>query len=201
MDPVSPVILETERLYAREYVPEDAPAIFSYAGNIENTGFLPWSPEPYEEVVKFVESRLAGQIVSPRRMYDLVLCLKETDEVIGTMGLSLSEDLRQAELGYALHMDYWNKGYASEAARGFLRFGFMGLELHRIWARCDDKNTASLRVMEKIGMRREAHFIKSEYAKVFGKQSWRSYYHCAILQKEYLCSLADGAYSPTGGSV
>ena len=197
MDPISPVIFETERLYAREFVREDADDVFEYAGNIENSGFLPFSPESYEDVKKFIESRLALQIEDPRKAYDLVLCLKETDEFVGAMGLYLSDDRKQADLGYTFKKRHWHNGYATEAALGFLRFGFLGLDLHRIAARCDDRNTASYRVMERIGMRREGHFIKSEYSRIFGKMGWRSMYHYAILQKEYLSSLPDGDYSPT----
>lgn len=199
MDPVSSVIFETERLYAREFTKGDADGVFEYAGNLESSGFQPFSPESYEDVVKFVESRLAAQLETPRRTYDLVLCLKDTDEMIGAMGMYLTDDRRQAELGYNLKKRFWGMGYATEAAKGFLRFGFLGLELHRITAKCDDRNAASYRVMERIGMRREGHFIKADYTRVFGKQGWRSTYHYAILQKEYLSSLPDGAYSPTGG--
>ncbi|MCR5809423.1 MAG: GNAT family N-acetyltransferase [Clostridiales bacterium] len=199
MDPISPVILETERLYAREFVKNDAADVFEYAGNIESSGFLPFSPESCEDVVKFVERRLAAQIEEPRKSYDLALCLKDTDEMIGAMGLYLTEDRRQAELGYLLKKRFWGNGYATEAGKAFLRFGFLGLELHRITARCDDKNAASYRVMEKLGMRREAHFIKDEYRKVFNRMGWRSSYHYAILQKEYLLSLPDGEYDPSAG--
>lgn len=198
MKPISPVIIETERLYAREFVLEDAPSVHAYAGSVENTGFLPWSPESLEDVELFVKRRLAAQIERSRRDYDLAVCLKDTDEMIGAVGLNLNEDLDQAELGYIINMKHWRKGYAYEAAKGFLAYGFLGLELHRIYARCDDENAASYGVMEKLGMRREAHFIKDEYASVRGRKSWRSHLIYAMLQKEYLMRLPDGAYSPDG---
>ena len=198
MRPLSTVIFETERLYARDFVKEDAQDVFEYAGNLESSGFQSFSPESYEDVVKFVESRLAEQLKEPRGFFDLVLCLKDTDEMVGAIGIYLDADRRQAELGYNLKKRFWHNGYATEAAKGFLRFGFLGLDLHRITARCDDMNAASYRVMERIGMRREAHFIKAEYTTVFGRKGWRSTYHYAILQKEYLNSLEDGDYSPDG---
>ena len=198
MDPVSPIIFMTERLYAREFVRADAERVFEYGGNIENSGFLPWSPESREDAAAFVESRLASQIESPRKLYDLALCIRETDEFIGSMGLVLDDEMRQGELGYILNMKHWGKGYATEAAKGFLLFGFLGLELHRIHARCDDMNTASYRVMERLGMRREGHFIKAEYRSVRGRKGWRSHYHYAILRKEFLNALPDGEYSPDG---
>lgn len=199
MHPVSPVILETERLYAREFTPGDAESVFAYAGNIENSGFLPFSPEPMDEVVKFIERRLADQIAEKRIHYEFAICLKDTDEMIGSMGLSLTEDMRQAELGYIFNMRFWHKGYATEAAFGFLKFGFMGLDLHRIYARCDEENTASRSVMERIGMRREGLFKKDRYTRVFAKDGWRSTYYYAMLRKEYLMKLPDGDYSPAGG--
>lgn len=198
MDPISNVIFQTERLYARDFVREDADGVFEYAGDIESSGFQSFSPESYEDVVKFVESRLAEQIKPERSFYDLVLCLKDTDEMVGAMGIYLDEDRRQAELGYNLKKRFWRQGYATEAAKGFLRFAFLGLDLHRVTSRCDDQNEASYRVMERIGMRREAHFIKGVYTTVFGKKGWRSTYHYAILQKEFLNSLPDGDHSPEG---
>lgn len=197
MENISDVFFETERLYAREFEPTDVDAVFAYAGNVENTGFLPFSPEPYDQVEDFVKHTISDRLQDPRRDFDLAICLKESGVMIGAVGLFLSDDMRQAELGYVLDMRYWHNGYAREAARGMMRFGFLGLDLHRIWAKCDDKNTASLRVMESIGMRREGHFIKSEYTSVYGKKGWRSKYLCAILQKEYLLKLPDGDHSPT----
>ena len=198
MDPVSPVVFETERLYAREFVSADAKDVFEYAGSLESSGFQSFSPESFEDVVKFVESRLASQLESPRMKYDLVLCLKDTDEMIGAMGLYLADERRQGELGYNLKKRFWGMGYATEAAMGFIKLAFLGLGLHRVSARCDEENIASYRVMEKAGMRREGHFIKSEYRRVFGKTGWRSSYSYAILKKEYLLGLPDGDYSPDG---
>ena len=57
-----------------------------------------------------------------------------------------------AELGYELHPDYWGHGYATEAARSMLAFGFGTLRLQRVWAQCVAENTASARVLERLGM-------------------------------------------------
>lgn len=198
MDPVSPILFTTERLYTREFTLNDAEAVYRYASSIENAGFLPFCPESREDVGHFIERRLADQIAEKRRCWDVAICLKETDEFIGSVSLALRENGDQAEIGWILDMRYWHNGYAVEAARGMLRFGFLGLELHRIFARCDDKNKASYSVMERLGMRREAHFIKDEYTRVNGRPSWRSHFIYAMLQKEYLLSLPDGYVSPTG---
>jgi RimJ/RimL family protein N-acetyltransferase len=198
MDPVSPILFTTERLYTREFTPSDAEAVYRYASSLENAGFLPFCPESREDVGLFIERRLADQIADERSCWDVAVCLKETDEFLGSVSLALRGDGKQAEIGWILDMRYWHNGYALEAARGMLRFGFLGLELHRIYARCDDKNSASYRLMERLGMRREAHFIKDEYTRVMGREGWRSHYIYAMLEKEYLSSLPDGFYSPDG---
>lgn len=198
MDPSSPILFTTERLYTREFTLSDLDAVHRYASDLENSGFLPFCPESREEVANYLDRRLADQIAPERRVWDMALCIKETDELIGSVSLALREGRDQGEIGWILDKRYWHNGYALEAARGMLRFGFLGPELHRIYARCDDKNAASYRLMEKLGMRREAHFIKDEYTRVDGREQWRSHYVYAILRKEYLSSLPDGAFSPYG---
>ena len=192
----SPIIFTTERLYAREFTRADADAVFAYAGDIDNCAFMTWAPESREDVNGFIESKLAEQIRTPRTSYDLALCLKESGELIGSMGLYLDEAREQAEIGWILNKRFWHKGYALEAARGFLHFAFTGLELHRVYAKCDTENSASYGLMERLGMRREACFKKNSHTKVRQRLSWRSTYVYAMLKKEYLCSLADGEYDP-----
>jgi len=192
----SPVLFETERLFIREFTRSDIEAVFAYSGDIDNCAFMEWAPESREGVASFIESRLAAQIVNPRKVYDMAACLKDTGELIGSIGLYLNEALDQAEIGWLFNKAYWHMGYASEAARGFIRFGFLALELHRIYAKCDTENTPSFRLMERIGMRREAFFLKDRLAKVRQRESRRSTYVYAMLQKEYLKTLADGSYDP-----
>ena len=194
----SPVVFTTERLAAREFDAGDIDAVYEYASDIENCAFMPWAPETREGVRGFIESCLASQIAEPRRKYDLVLCLRSTGEVIGAMGLYLNDDGTQAEIGWVLNKKFWRRGYACEAAKGFLKFGFLGLELHRIYAKCDTENDASYGLMKRIGMRREGCFVKDMYTKVRQKEGWRSTYYYALLQREYLKSLPDGEYAPEG---
>lgn len=200
MEPKSAVVFYTKRLYAREMIPEDSEGVFAYSGDIKNSGFMAWSPMSREGVERFCAHCIASQIAEPRKLWALALCRKSDDSFIGTLMLTLDESLRQGEAGYILLKEHWHNGYAAEALKGLLAFGFLGPELHRITAECDDKNSASVRVLEKAGMRREAHEIKSKYTVVFGKKGWRSIYRYAMLQKEFLCSLADGCYSPQGSA-
>lgn len=183
------IIFETERLFIREYNKDDVDAVFDYAGNADNTIFMEWGPDSYEDVKNFVDLRLKQQITEPRTSYDFAICLKETGKLIGGMGLYLDSKRMQAELGYILHRNFWGKGYATEAAKDYLKFGFMNLNLHRIYAKCDFKNLASENVMKRIGMRKEGEMKLDCFTKVNGREQWRSTKYYAMLQKEYLLSI------------
>ena len=180
------IIAETERLCIREFNIDDADAVFDYAGNAENTVFMEWGPESREEVNNYLISRLKDQITEPRTCFDFAVCLKETNLLIGSMGLFLDEKRTQAELGYIFNRKSWGKGFASEAASEILKFGFMNLDLHRIYAKCDAENLPSENVIKRIGMRKEAETKSSVYTKIRGRWQWRSEKLYAMLQKDFL---------------
>ena len=85
------------------------------------------------------------------------------------------------QVGWQIRADAWGQGYASEAARALLAFGFEVMGLHRIYARCDARNAASARVMQRLGMRQEAHF--REHAQFKGR--WDEELVWAILEHEW----------------
>jgi RimJ/RimL family protein N-acetyltransferase len=114
----------------------------------------------------------------------LAVVLADTDSLIGAVGLVLNGAHNSAELGYWIGLPYWNNGYATEAARAVLRYGFQTLGLNRIQARYMTKNPASGRVMEKIGMIREGVLRQSLYR--FGEFEDAAMY--SILQDEYQLS-------------
>jgi RimJ/RimL family protein N-acetyltransferase len=102
--------------------------------------------------------------------------------VIGHVSLRwLSAEHRQGEIGFILHPDHQGKGYAHEAADEMLRLGFVEMRLHRIIGRCDARNVASARLMERLGMRREAHFRENEWF----KGAWGEEYVYALLAAEW----------------
>ena len=162
------IVFETERLLLREFNADDVDAVYAYAGDAENTIYMDWGPASREEVRNFVQSRLAQQITEPRRIFDFAVCIKATGRLIGSMGLFFGDDGQQAELG------------------------FMNLNLHRISARCDSMNTASERVMQRLGMRFEGEAKSAEYVRVRARRQWRSVKHYAMLQKEFLNRMIDG---------
>ena len=88
---------------------------------------------------------------------------------------------QEADLGYELDPRYWENGYATEAARALLAFGFQELGLHRIWAQCIAENVASAHVLEKIGMQQEGHLRQNEWM----QGRWWDTLLYAILETEY----------------
>jgi RimJ/RimL family protein N-acetyltransferase len=108
--------------------------------------------------------------------------LPETGALIGDVMLFWrSREHREGEIGYIFHPDHGGQGYATEAARAMLRLGFDEVGLHRIIGRIDARNTASARVLERLGMRREAHFRQNEMV----KGEWTDEIVFAILEGEW----------------
>ena len=96
----------------------------------------------------------------------LVGVLKETGERVGDFGIwRAGREHQQGEIGYIVHPDHQGKGYATEGCELLLRLGFEDAGFHRIFARLDARNSASARVLERLGMRREAHLRENELVK------------------------------------
>jgi [ribosomal protein S5]-alanine N-acetyltransferase len=174
--------LETERLLLREFRAADEPDIHAYACDPEVVRLMIWGPNTPEMTRTYLEGVLEAQQRWPRPEVGLAVELTSERRVIGSIGLRIKDARnRTADIGYVLHRAYWGQGYMVEAARAVLDAGFRAVGLHRVWATCDPRNRASYRVMEKLGMRREAHFRKD----VMEKGEWRDSYLYAILSEEW----------------
>ena len=173
--------LETPRLILRAARVSDARDMFEYAKDPEVTRYLLWKPHPDESYTRSYLEYLAGRYRIGAH-YEWVVADKETKRMIGTCGFASIDCANNcAELGYVLNPAYRGRGLILEAAQRVLQFGFCVLGLNRIEARYMVENTASLRVMEKLGMQfegvaREGMLIKGLYRDI-GK--------CAILAKDF----------------
>jgi ribosomal-protein-alanine N-acetyltransferase len=180
--------LSTKRLLLRDFTEDDWPAVLAYQSDPRYLRFYPWTRRTAEDVQAFVQTFLDQQQQQPRCKFQLAVTLRsEGRHLIGNCGLRQdSLDAPQADLGFELDPAHWGHGYATEAARALLRFGFEEWGLHRIWAHCLAENTASARVLEKIGMtcegrQRESQWFKGRwwdtllYATL--EQEWRAQTH------------------------
>ncbi len=176
------MIRVTSRLILREFVPEDWPAVLAYQSDPAYLRYNSWTERTADEVQTFVQRFINWQREEPRTRYQLAITLAESGNMIGNCGLRLDyPGAFEGDIGYELAPQYWGQGYAAEAARSMLALGFEELRLHRIWAWCIAENVRSARVLEKIGMRREAHHLEKEWF----KGRWWDTYTYAILAREW----------------
>ena len=175
-------ILQTERLVLRPFRESDYEDVHAYASDPEVTRYTSFGPNSPEETMDFLRRTAESRLQDPRTDYGFAIALRESGRVIGGTGLHhLEHEPRIAELGYVLHRDFWGQGYAAEAARAVIDFGFNHLGLHRIYARYHPENRASARVMEKLGMKFEGVLRES----TFIKGAWWDFGQYAILSHEW----------------
>ena len=175
--------LKTARMSLRPYEMDDLTALHDMFGREDICRYLPWEPMDLDQARAKIEQRV-GQTHIEADGDPLVVAAVEdaSGRVVGEFMLRLaSSSSRQGEIGWSLIPEVHGRGLATEGAREMLRLGFDELGLHRIVATCDPRNLASLRVMERIGMRREAEFVDSESL----KGEWIGEIVCAILQSEW----------------
>lgn len=164
----------TERLRLRPLTVDDLPALLAYRGRADICRYLPFPPMTREVLL----SRLAGdfartEITEPGHSLTLGVELAgvelagvDVSPLIGDVVLFfLSAEHGGGEVGYVFDPQFQGCGYATEAVAALLDLAFSGLGLHRVVARLDARNEASARLAERLGMRREAHFVRNEMFK------------------------------------
>lgn len=174
--------IETERLFLRDLKVEDWQAVHEYASDPEVVRYMDWGPNTEGETKEFIQRALSDQQGKPRRVFTLAIVLKAGDTLIGSCGIRVSNpENREGWLGYCFARKFWGKGYATEVGRALVDFGFTELGLHRIFATCDPKNTASAYVLEKSGMKKEGHLREHRWS----KGMWRDSLLYSILEQEW----------------
>ena len=144
--------ITTGRLFLRKIAVQDAEDMFAYARLPQVTRYLTWYEHPdllyTKRYITFLQRKYhAGEF------YDFAVIHRAEDKMIGTCGFTKLDAVHlTGEIGYVFHPAYWQQGFATEAVRAVIRFGFETLGLHRIEARFMNDNFASRRVMEKCGM-------------------------------------------------
>ena len=189
--PVLPIA--TERMIIRPFAPGDLDALVAIHGDERVVRYLPWGVRDRAELAGVLEEKTRRTRVE--REGD-GLNLAGVDAQTGALVADLSlmwrsAEHQQGEVGYILHPDHEGHGYATEGARAMLALGFDGLGLHRIYGRIDARNDASARVLERLGMRREAHLVENEHL----KGEWTDEVVYALLAREWV-TRGGGASAP-----
>jgi RimJ/RimL family protein N-acetyltransferase len=137
--------IETERLLLRPWESVDAPVVQRELSRVE-MGRMLAIPHPYPS------DGAAVWISTARPGRDFAIVLRETQQVVGGIALFENEQHRRGGLGYWCALDVWGRGYATEAVRAVIGYGFRRLALNKVHAECHGDNPASRRVLEKAGM-------------------------------------------------
>jgi len=181
-----PLRIETPRLIVRRFEDRDIEDIIDYSRyspddefRRRNIGY-----ELTEEGVRtWWEPTKTMPIDEATAWLPLVIEVKELGRVIGNTGFNVQKlkDQRQGLIGWTLGSAFEGNGYMTEAAAGLMNHLFLQERFHRLQAMTSVGNTRSWRLMERLGMRREAHFIKN----CFHDQGWVDEYVYAILAEEW----------------
>ncbi|WP_341282637.1 GNAT family N-acetyltransferase [Paenibacillus sp. FSL H8-0537] len=171
------MLIATERLRIRPFKSDDWKAVWAYTSNPAVMTYIPGGVQSRDDAQQFVNDNLGNQA------QHYAVLLKDSHQLIGHLVFHKYFGEHTYEIGWVFSPHYRNQGYATEAARSMLKYGFEELRLHRIIATCQPENTPSYRVMEKIGMRREGFFKKCIPN---GAHDWWDEYYYAILQEEWL---------------
>ena len=143
-------MLETNRLFLRPFNENDVDAVFAIRKNADVMRYIrepQTSRSEAENWINFVSSRWENEKIGLGAVIE-----KSSNQLIGWCGLWRLTETNETEIGYALGKDFWGKGYAVEAAEVYLNYGFETLNLKEIVAVARPENSASRRVMERIGM-------------------------------------------------
>lgn len=158
--------IDTEQLVLRRFVEADLPDHLAWVSDPEVARYEYWEPytrERLEEEYRRTRDTTPG---TEGRWLELAVELKAERKVIGSVAVKvLSRQHRMGEVGWTLARAYQGRGYATEAGRAILRFGFEELDLFWIMSFCHVRNRPSRRLMERLGMRRLAEFERNKLAK------------------------------------
>ncbi|MEV5484863.1 MULTISPECIES: GNAT family N-acetyltransferase [Streptomyces] len=157
--------IRTERLDLRPVTQDDFAAIHAYQRRPEVCRYLYWGP--FDEAGSRASVTAKTTRTTLRESGDLLqlaVVVRDSGTLVGDVTFVWnSREHRQGGIGYVFHPDHAGHGYATEASRALLRLGFEELQLHRIQAELDGRNTASARLLERLGMRREGHLRENEF--------------------------------------
>ncbi|TAK24136.1 MAG: N-acetyltransferase [Chloroflexota bacterium] len=153
--------LTTSRLMLRDFEEDDLPSVRAWRADSEVARFMDFDPETLEQSRDWLNAAIFHNAKRPRVAYNFAIVHRETRTTIGWIGIGPSSRYPESGefgVGYAVSSRFWGAGYATEALRAVLGLAFDALRARRVSAWCFVDNVASVRVMEKSGMRFERRY-------------------------------------------
>lgn len=176
--------IKTEHLILRPFEKSDFEEVMDYYALPDVRRYLDWKARDKTEARSALDAmRKQTRLTRPGDTLTLAIVRKADGKVMGHVSLKWTDaTAQQAEVRFALGPAFRRNGYASEAVKAIVTFGFEEHRLHRIFARTAGRNEASARLLKSLGMRLEAHY--REHA--FFQGEWDEELHFAILDREWL---------------
>lgn len=181
--PANKMYLQSERLILRNFVESDLEPFLSYRNDPMVAKYQGWGiPYSRDKGQAFILSMLGKVDLKQDSWIQFAVALKDSNQLVGDLGCYIKkDDERQARIGFTLDSKYWRKGYITEIIPHLLDYLFEEMNIHRVAADCDVENIASQRTLEKLGFRKEAHFIESYLVDGL----YASEYFYGMLQREW----------------
>ena len=175
--------IESERLILRRFRDSDLAAFVAYRNDPEVARYQSWDSIDELEARALIREMASTEPGVPGDWFQFAIESKETGELLGDCALQVDgQEPYKAELGFTLAREHQGKGFASEAASRLLDYAFASLDLHRVFALADCRNRPSWTLLDRVGMRREGHFLEN----VWFKGEWCDEYLYAVLKDEWL---------------
>ena len=173
---------ETPRLHVRAFRPSDLDEFVAYRAHPEVERYQSWSSYTVEDGRALIASMQGLRPGTPGQWYQFAVEERSSATLVGDLAFKVNEsEPREAEVGFSLSPAHQGQGYATEALRALLGHAFGTLGLHRVIAVTDALNVPAAALLERVGMRREAHFHEN----VFFKGAWGSEFVFALLDREW----------------
>jgi RimJ/RimL family protein N-acetyltransferase len=182
--------IRTERLLLRPLAADDRDDLLAYRSDPEACRYVPFPPMDLTEIDRRLAGMWANRELPEEAGENLTLGVEHAGRIVGDVILMRpTEPEGTVELGYIFSPAVMGRGFATEACRALLPLAFDDLGAHRVMGRLDARNTASARVLERLGMRLEAHHVEDEWF----KGEWTSTLVYALLDREWRTGIAGTA--------
>jgi RimJ/RimL family protein N-acetyltransferase len=174
--------LLSSRLILRRFRESDLPTFCGYRSDPRVARYQDWESWSEQEGRQFLERQASLDPDVPGTWFQVAIELAGTGALVGDCGLhTLGDRPGQAEIGFTMAFEHQGRGYAAEAVNCLLDYVFGQLGKHRVIAVTDTRNAPAARLLERVGMRREGHFIENTWF----KGGWCDEYQYALLEREW----------------
>ena len=178
---VGKIEIETERLFLRPVKKKDAIKLFNYRSDSVTNKYQGWIPKNLDDTYEFIK-KTSSKIDVVDSWFQFVIIENDSYKIIGDMGIHFGDaEKKQVEIGITLNTNQQGKGFATEALKGTINFLFEKLDKHRIIGSIDPRNINSIKLLERVGFRKEAHFRES----LLINGEWVDDLVYALLKKEW----------------